>query len=124
VISDNLTFITNPKVKSKMATVAKVSSTDSVMILNDPWDHLYGYPLAISTHLPSDLTKDSTSGSCSTMIFGDFSQLMIGFFSAADVLVDRYTGGAAGTVRIIVHQDVDVAVRHAQSFAATLDLTT
>ena len=124
VITDNLAFLTNPKVKSKMAQTAKVSSTDSVMLLDAPWNALYGYPLSVTTHVPSDLTKGSTSGTCSAMIFGDFAQLMIGFFSAADVLVDPYTNGSKGAVRIIVHQDMDVAVRHAQSFAAVLDLTT
>ena len=107
-----------------MAQTAKVSSTDSVMLLDAPWNALYGYPLSVTTHVPSNLTKGSTSGTCSAMIFGDFAQLMIGFFSAADVLVDPYTNGSKGAVRIIVHQDMDVAVRHAQSFAAVLDLTT
>lgn len=124
IVTDNLAFLTNPKVKSKMASTAKVSSTDSVMLLDDPWNAVYGYPLAITTHVPSDLTKGTSSGVCSAMIFGDFAQLIMGFFTAADVLVDPYTGGAAGTTRIIVHQDVDVAIRHAQSFAADLDYTT
>jgi HK97 family phage major capsid protein/HK97 family phage prohead protease len=48
--------------------------------------------------------------------FGDFSQAILGFFSGLDVLVDPYTGGTAGTVRIIAMQDVDFAVRHGESF--------
>jgi HK97 family phage major capsid protein len=74
--------------------------------------------------VPSDLTKGTSSGVCSAAIYGDFSQLMLGFFSTADVLVDPYTGGSSGAVRIRVMQEVDVAVRHAQSFAACLDITT
>lgn len=122
--ANTLAFLTNAKVKSKMASTAKVSSTDSVMILNEPWDSLYGYPLAVTNNVPSDLTKGTSSGVCSANIFGDFSQLMLGFFSTADVLVDPYTGGSSGAVRIRVMQEVDVAVRHAQSFAACLDYTT
>ena len=83
-----------------------------------------GDPMGVTTHVPFDLTKGSTSGTCSAMIFGDFSQLMMGFWSSPDVLVDPYTGGSAGNTRVIVLQDVDVAVRHAQSFAACLDYTT
>ena len=83
-----------------------------------------GYKMAITNHVPSDLTKGSTSGTCSAMIYGDFAQLVMAFWSSPDVLVDPYTGGSAGTTRIIVHQDLDVGVRHAQSFAACLDLTT
>ena len=122
---DTLAFLTNPKVKSKMANTVRVSSTDSHMILNDPYNNLYGYDIGITTNVPSDLTKGSTSGSCSALIFGDFSQLMLGVFGGGpDVLIDPYTNSASGSVRIVVHQEVDVAVRHAQSFAACLDLTT
>jgi len=123
-LTDNQGFLTNPKVKHKLGGTAKVGSSDSVMILDDPWDQLYGYPIRFTTHVPSDLTKGSTSGTCSAMIFGDWSNLLIGFWSGMDVLVDPYTGGPAGNIRILVHQDLDVGVRHAQSFAACLDYTT
>jgi HK97 family phage major capsid protein/HK97 family phage prohead protease len=122
---DTLAFLTNPKVKSKMANTVRVTSTDSHMILNDPYTSLYGYDIGITTNVPSDLTKGSTSGSCSALIFGDFSQLMMGVFGGGpDVLIDPYTNSASGSVRIVVHQEIDIAVRHAQSFAACLDLTT
>ena len=122
---DTLAFLTNPKVKSKMANTVRVTSTDSHMILNDPYNNLYGYDIGITTNVPSDLTKGSTSGSCSAVIYGDFSQLMLGVFGGGpDVLIDPYTNSASGSVRIVVHQEVDVAVRHAQSFAACLDVTT
>ena len=119
-----LGFCTNPKVKSKLANTARVASSDSVMILNDPWSSLYGYPIRFTTDVPSDLTKGSTSGSCSAMIFGDWSQLMMGSWgSSPDVLVDPY-GNNDGGVKIIVFAEVDAAVRHAQSFSACLDYTT
>ena len=119
-----LGFCTNPKVKSKLANTARVASSDSVMILNDPWSSLYGYPIRFTTDVPSDLTKGSTSGSCSAMIFGDWSQLMMGSWgSSPDVLVDPY-GNNDGGVKIIVFAEVDAAVRHAQSFACCLDYTT
>jgi HK97 family phage major capsid protein/HK97 family phage prohead protease len=121
--ASTLGWLTNPKVKSKMASVAKVSSSDSVMILNDPWDALFGYPLAITTNVSSTLTKGNQSLS-SALIFGDFSQLILGLWNTPDVLVDPYTNGAKGTIRIVVLQEVDLAVRHAQSFAACLDVLT
>ena len=118
---NTLAYLTNPKVKSHMASTSKVASTDSVMLLDAPWDSLYGYRLAVTNNVPSDLTK-GTLDPASAMIFGDFSQLMLGFFSTPDVLVDPYTAGSTGAVRIRVMQEMDVAVRHAQSFAACLDI--
>ena len=114
-------FLTNSKVKSHLAQTAKVASTDSVMILNDPWTSLYGYNMSVTNNVPSDLTKGTGTG-LSALIAGDFSQLMVGLFSTSDVLVDPYTGGSSGAVRIRVMQEVDVAVRHAQSFAAIKDI--
>ena len=58
------------------------------------------------------------------MIFGDFSQVILAFWSAPDVLIDPYTNSSKGGTRIVVFQDVDVVVRHAESFAACLDVTT
>ena len=119
--ANTLAYLTNPKVKSHLASTSKVASTDSVMLLDAPWDSLYGYNMAVTNNVPSDLTKGTGTG-LSAMIYGDFSQLMIGFFSTPDVLIDPYTGGSSGAVRIRVIQEVDVAVRHAQSFAACLDI--
>ena len=118
---NTLAYLTNPKVKSHMASTSKVASTDSVMLLDAPWDNVYGYNLAVTNNVPSDLTKGTLS-TASALIFGDFSQLMMGFFSTPDVLVDPYTAGSTGAVRIRVMQELDVAVRHAQSFAACLDI--
>ncbi len=48
--------------------------------------------------------------------FGNWADLMIGFWSGLDLLVDPYTGSSAGTVRVVAFQDVDCAVRHGESF--------
>lgn len=118
---NTLAYLTNPKVKSHMASTSKVASTDSIMLLEAPYNNVYGYNLATTNNVPSDLTKGTLS-TASALIFGDFSQLMMGFFSTPDILIDPYTGGSSGAVRIRVMQEMDIAVRHAQSFAACLDI--
>ena len=124
VNANALGFLTNSKVKSKMANTVKVASTDSVMLLNDPWNSLYGYPIAFSSNVPSNLNPGDGGTDASAMIFGDFSQLMIGLFGAPSIQVNPYTGQLAGTVRISIHQEVDVAVRNAVSFAITNEVST
>ena len=57
------------------------------------------------------------------MIFGNFAELIIGYFSGVDVVVDPYTGSSAGTTRIVFLQDMDMAVRHGNSFGAIKDIT-
>jgi len=83
-----------------------------------------GYGVSSTTLVPSDLTKGTSSGVCSAAIFGNFSDLMIGMFGGLDVLVDPYTGSSTGATRVALYQDIDVAVRHAESFAAIKDITT
>ena len=58
------------------------------------------------------------------LLFGDFSSLMLGFFSGVDVIVDPYTGSSAGTTRLAFLQDVDVALIHDDSFSVIKDIVT
>ena len=74
--------------------------------------------------MPSNLSKGSASGTLSGLIFGDFTQLMIANFSPLDVLVDPYTGSSAGNIRINTYLDMDLGLRHSNSFAVCKDITT
>jgi HK97 family phage major capsid protein/HK97 family phage prohead protease len=118
-------YLTNAKVKAKLATTPRqASGVEGNFLLAAPYNELYGYPFVVSNQVPSTLTKGTASGVCSAMFFGIWSDLIIGQWSGIDLLVDPYTGSSAGTVRITAFADVDVAVRRAESFAAVLDYTT
>ena len=87
---------------------------------------LNGYPLAATNQVPSNLTKGSSSGVCSALLMGDFSQAMVGFWgNGLEITVgedqDDFSK-ALTSVRGIV--SYDVAVRDPKSFAAILDITT
>jgi hypothetical protein len=84
---------------------------------------LYGYKFAATAAVPTNLDPGDAGNDASALIFGDFSQLMVGTWGAPEILVDPYTGGTAGTVRIIVMQEVDVAARNAVSFALTNEVS-
>ena len=118
----NLGYVTTPEVIGSMRTTPKVSSTDSVMIMNDA-NTLNGYNIFGTNQMPSNLTKGSTSGTCHALIFGNFADVMIGFFSAVDVLVDPYTASSSGITRLVFMQDMDIIVRHDESFGAIKDIT-
>ena len=112
-------FLSHPSVKAKMSQTVKVASTDSVMLLNDPWNNIYGYPAAFSSNVPTTLDPGDGGNDASALIFGDFSQLIIAQFGAPSILVDPYTGSRAGTVRMVLHAELDVGVRNAVSFGIT-----
>jgi HK97 family phage major capsid protein len=119
----NLAYITNTKVRGKLKQTAKVSSTDSVMVWEDQ-NELNGHRVLVSNQVSSTLTKGTSSGICSAIFFGNWSDLIMAFWGALDLLVDPYTASSKGDVRVVAFQDIDIAVRHAESFAAMLDALT
>jgi HK97 family phage major capsid protein/HK97 family phage prohead protease len=112
-------FLSHPAVKAKLASTAKVSSTDSVQILDAPWNELYGQPIAFTSNVPTTLDPGDGGNDASALVYGDFSQLIIASFGAPSLLVDPYSNSKAGTVRMVLHAELDVGVRNAVSFAKT-----
>ena len=116
-----LGWIASPLQVSRFMAAAKVSSSDSVMIMNDQVN-LMGYKMHSTTNSPDNLTKGTSSGDCSALIFGNYNDLLVGEWGNLDINIDPYTNSSKGGTRIIGLYDVDVAVRHAESFAAIKDL--
>jgi HK97 family phage major capsid protein len=85
---------------------------------------LNGYPAYVTSQVRSNLDKGTSTGVCSAIFFGNWNDLLIGMWGALDILVDPYSNSTSGTVRIVAFQDVDIAVRHPESFAAMLDALT
>lgn len=118
-------FVTNPRVKAKLATTPRQSSgVEGNFLLPAPYDSLYGYPLVVSNQIPSNLTKNSASGVCSAMLFGVWSDLMIGQWGGIELINDNMSLSTTGATRIVALAELDVAVRYPESFAAVLDYTT
>lgn len=119
----NLAYVTNAKVRGKLKSTSKVSGQNGFV-----WEGgdtpLNGYRAAVTNIIPSNLTKGTASGVASAILFGNFNDVIVGMWGGLDILVDPYTGGDAGDVSVRVLQDMDVAVRHAESFAAMKDALT
>ena len=118
-----LGYLTNSKVRGKLKVTEKFATSNGSPIWADGALPLNGYAGHVTNAVPSNLTKGNQSAS-SAIIFGDFASLLIGLWGATDILVDPYTGGAAGTVRVRVLQSCDVALRHVESFATMIDALT
>lgn len=117
-------FLTNGQVKAKLSNTSKqTSGVEGNFILGPDVNTLYGYPLVVSQQMPANLSKGSGSN-LSAMIFGVWSELLIGQWSGIDLMADPYTGSNAGTVRIVAFHDCDFAVRHPESFAECNEIIT
>ena len=81
-----------------------------------------GYSVARSNQVPSNLSK-GTGTNLSALIFGNFNDLIIGMWGGLEILPNPYGAGYnKGAVDIRAMQTCDVAVRHAESFAAIKDI--
>lgn len=120
--SSTMSYLTNAKVRGKLKSTQKVATYGDDFIWEDGM--INGYNAGVTNQVPSNLTKGTSNAICSAVIFGNFADLIIGQWGALDLTVDPYTGSSTGTVRVVALQDVDIAVRHAESFAAMKDALT
>ena len=118
--------MTNAKVE---AVLSKLKDGNSAYHLN-PYagsvgqQQLANRSFMVSNNVPSNLTKGSSSGVCSAMIYGNFSDLLIGTFGESEIIVDPFTLSQTGVTSVRILQAIDVKVRHAESFGAIQDITT
>ena len=117
----NMAYLTNAKQRGRMKSIQKVATYGDTFIWDGGTAPLNGYGAVISNQVPSNLTKGTSNGVCSAILFGAWNNLVMGLWGGLDLMVDPYTGSTAGTVRVVALQDVDFAVRHAESFAAMKD---
>ena len=133
----SMAYATNPKVLSELKKLRAGGSAagDGSFLWNTDASGIgrggtpgviNGYPIGVSTNVPSNLTKGSSSSVCSAVIFGDFSQVALGVWGnglEVEIGTDSDDFSKALTsVRAIT--TIDVAVRQASAFAACLDVTT
>lgn len=104
----NLAYILPASMYGALKTTAKDSGSGQFVV--EPGGTMNGYRAIVSNQV--------TAGD---LYFGNFADLLIGMYGGLDITVDPYTASTSGTVRIVALQTVDVAVRHAVSFAYNND---
>ena len=119
--SEGSVFISNSKVEGKLRKTSKVSSTDSVMVLEN--GQVAGRNFIISNAMPSNLNKGTGSG-LSAILFGDLREVIVGMFGDLEIVVDPHTKLNENLLRIASFMEVDLGLRHVESFAAMNDAIT
>lgn len=101
----------------KFREITKVSNDGGAGFLMDQPGRLADYPVGVTNSLPAAATGGSPSA-LATVIFGDWSSLLIGYWTGIDILLNPYetTAYAKGRVLVRAMRDVDVQLRHAESF--------
>jgi HK97 family phage major capsid protein len=125
-------YLTNTRVRARLKRTQKFTGTNGQEIWMGamPGDDasLYGsmngYRAGVSNNVRSDLTKGTSTGVCSALFFGNWADLLVGEWGAAEILPDALTQAANRIIRMHIYQTIDVAVRRPQSFSAMLDALT
>lgn len=119
----SLGYLTNPKVRGKLKTTAKMGNT----IAQPIWEQdgtLNGYRTGVSTQVPSGLSKGTAASSLSAIVFGNFADLIQGQWGGMEFLVNPYARDTEGIIRINAWTFYDDVVRRAESFSAMKDAAT
>lgn len=120
--SAKMGYVSNAKVRGKLKTTVKESGQP--VYLMDANGMVNGYDYFNSNHIPSTLTKGTTSGTCSAIIFGDFSKLVVAQWGFMDLTVNNMSRKIDGYVEITANVFADVAVLEPKAFAVCKDVTT
>jgi len=119
---DNMGFILTPEVRGFLQDL-KTDAGSGLFVWNDALQNmLLGYKAATTNLMPKNLVKGSATA-CHGMIFGDFSQLVLGSWGGADLIVNPYSKAKDGLVEIVVNSFWDIAVKHGKGFSAIKDIT-
>ncbi|GGB70672.1 phage major capsid protein [Glycocaulis alkaliphilus] len=121
-------WATNPSVVRLLRSTLKVPTDAGAGFLMDGPGELAGYALSSSTIVPNNLSDggDPEELDRSALIFGNWSDLLVGYWSAFEILVNPYESTAykKGNVQVRGMITCDVAVRHAESFVAATNIDT
>jgi HK97 family phage major capsid protein len=96
-------YVMNAAMAGSLKTATKDSGSGQFILQGG---EVNGYRAVISNQVASN-----------DLWFGNFSDLIIAYFSGLDLMVDPFTGSTSGTVRVVALQDVDIAARHGASFS-------
>lgn len=135
-LAGNLGYIMRPEVLSLMLRerVAQFSGQTkgqpidpmAVIMTQAQLEATLGYKVRTTTLLPGNLTKGSSSN-CSQVIFGDFSQMVVGFWEGFELKASDVAGDASGSafnqrqIWLAAFQGIDSNVKDAKGFTVISD---
>ncbi|CAM8658560.1 major_cap_HK97, phage major capsid protein, HK97 family [Comamonadaceae bacterium] len=112
-LSENSSYVTTPAVAALLKTRQRFASTDTPLWAGSVMDgQVEGYRATTSTQLTA-----------ASMIFGDFSQVVIGEWGMLEIALNPYANFTAAITGIRAIQSVDVGVRQAAAFSRAVSIT-
>ena len=120
-LAGNLAYVTHPNVVAKLKKTKVDAGSGRFLVegMLDPVKTANGYNIFNTTVSKKTVGSPDTYG----LLFGNFSDVQIGFWGGATLMVDPYTNMKSSIVEIYVERFMDVAVLRNASFALATDVT-
>lgn len=123
-----MAYLTNSRVRGRLRKTQKFSGTNGVEIWEDGRESgvgmVAGYDAYVSNNIPNNLTKGTSTGVCSAIIFANWLDLLIGMWGGLDYILDTSVLATSGGRRLVALQDCDIQLRRQVSFAVMKDALT
>lgn len=121
----SMAYLTTPGIRGRLKKTEEFALANGRPVWTGGMQgELNGYPAAVSTQVPSTLTKGASSGTCHAIIFGVWAELIVGYWGAFELVVDPYSKKKQGLIELTSFQMAGIAVKHAEAFAACKDAKT
>ncbi|WP_197419605.1 phage major capsid protein [Burkholderia sp. TSV86] len=108
----SLSYVVNARARGAAKTTLKFPAAVSSGVtisqggtIWEPGNTINGYNV--------DVTNQLAAGD---VFFGNWADFIVGMWSGLDMMVDPYSLSASGGTRIVLFQDVDMNIRHKESF--------
>lgn len=112
-LADNSAYLTTPAVAGLLMQRARFSNTDTPLWTGSVLEgQACGYRASTSTQMTA-----------ASMIFGDFSQVVIGEWGMLEIALNPYANFTAAITGIRAIQSVDVGIRQAAAFSRATSIT-
>lgn len=121
-LAGSLAFATTPGMAGKLAQTLVASAAGSNMIWSGPLNgngNVAGYNALSTNQVLATLGGGSEHG----LLFGDWSQVMIGQWGNMEIIVDPYAKKKQGLLEITSFQMCDIAFRHVTAFCKATGAT-
>ena len=120
-LAGSLAFATTPGMAGKLAQTVIAASTDTRMIWDGKLDDgmMCGYKAVASNQVSATLGGGSEHG----IIFGNWSDALIGMWGGLELVVDPYSLKKQGMIEVTSFQMCDIALRHGESFCKATGAT-
>ncbi len=113
-LATNCAYVTTPAVAGLMMGRARISSTDSATLWKGN---------VLDGQIEGFRATTTTQVTAASMVFGDFSQVVLGEWGMLEIALNPYASFATAITGIRAIQTVDVGIRQAGAFSRATSIT-